>query len=150
MAREKPLILDDDEPSPPKRNVEVRETPRFGFEWGLASTIIGGVLLIAAPGALMFCLFFWGSGRGEMGLSYSDTRLANIAGIVVCAGALIMSILGLMFGSRGLGRSRQAHQPAALPVCGLLLCFAAMIVWLIIGVDWIMIMDSYHSRSGYY
>ena len=96
----------------------------------------------------MFCLFFWGGGRGEMGLSYSDAKLANIAGIIVCAGGLIMSILGLMFGSRGLGRARQAHQPAALPVCGLLLCFAAMIVWLIIGVDWIMIMDSYSSRSS--
>jgi hypothetical protein len=150
MAKERPLILDDDEPPTPKRPPEAREAHRFGFEWGLASTAFGATLLIASPTALLFCVYFWGSGRGGVGLSYSEARMANIAGIVVCAGAMIMSVLGLYFGSRGLGRARQARQPAALPVCGVLLCLAALIVWLIIAIDWIMIMDSYQGRSDYY
>jgi hypothetical protein len=150
MAKERPLILDDDEPPAPKRNVEVREAPRFGFEWGLASTIIGATLLIAGPMALLFCLVFWSGGRVEHGLSSSETNLAHVAGVVIGAGAILLSMLGIYFGGRGLGRARQAHHPAALPVCGMLLCFGALIVWIIIGVDWVMIMDSFRGRSSAY
>lgn len=143
MARERPLILDDDEPPAPKRAAEPRESPRFGFEWGLASTIIGATLVVAGPMALVFCLIFWSSGNYDHRLSYGDLKLAQVAGIVTSAGALLLTILGMIFAVRGLGHARRAHQPAALPVTGLFLSFSAFILWIIVGVDLVMIFDSF-------
>jgi hypothetical protein len=150
MARERTIILDDDEPPAAKRPAEARETPRFGFEWGLASTAIAAILLLASPMVLLFCLFYWSASRSDHLLGYSGVKMANGAGIVICTGALIFGILGLLFGIRGLGRARQAHQPAALPVTGILLSLAALIMWIIIAIDWVMIMDSTTGASSYY
>lgn len=149
MARERPLILDDDEPPPPKRSAEPREVSRFGFEWGLASTIIGATMVIAGPMSLVFCLIFWTTGNYDQRLSYGDLEKAQVAGVVVSVGALSLCITSVFFGMRGLGHARRARQPVALPLTGLLLSISAFVLWIIVSVDLLMILDTYLAPHRY-
>jgi hypothetical protein len=144
MARERPVILDDDEPPARARaDAPARESARHGFEWGLASVIVGATFLIMAPPALLFCLTLWGRGNPEHGLSLGDLKLAEVGGIVCVLGAELLCLTGLLFGIRGLGRARRERQPAALPFTGILMCAAAMVAWLIVAIDLIMILSTF-------
>lgn len=152
MARERPVILDDDEP-PSRKSAEPRDPPaaRAGFEWGLASTLMGATLLIAGTGGMVVCLLLWFAGHGQQhGLSYSDLTYGRAAGVVMAGGAFLTSAVSFLFGMRALRRARRADQPAALPVAGLLLSLAATLLWLIVLVDFVMIIESFLSHSPYY
>lgn len=148
MARERPTILDDDEPPLPKRTAELREKPRHGFEWGLASTLLGMSLLLAGTGGIIVCILLWFGGSSTSGRGI-DLNLAQIAGVVMGIGAIVFSIFGFFFGIRGLGQARQAGQPAALPLAGIFLCIAAFLLWIIVTVDFLMIIESFTRWRDY-
>jgi hypothetical protein len=148
MARERPVIIDDDDP-PPRRAAQPNDPPpRFGFEWGLASALMGGALLVAGAGGILACMLLWFGGAPDHGRGI-DLNLAEVAGGVMCCGAFLMSIFGFTFGIRGLSQARRAGQPAALPVAGILLCVAASLLWLIVTVDFFMIVESF-LRTHYF
>lgn len=128
MARSRPVILDDDDPPP--RHSEVREQSRDGFEWGLASSLIGATLLILAP---LVVLLVMASSRSSLDdySSHSDMTKLEILSYLGVIGAIIFCIVGFMFGRHGMSRSRAERTSAALPVSGMLLNLAAVFVWLL-------------------
>jgi hypothetical protein len=127
MARERSVIIDDDDP-PPKRSAEPRHTSsRFGFEWGLASTIIGATLLVLSPLALRLI------GENRWGSDMYSRRGDTIRDILLyggVAGAEVMSIIGVFFGITSVRHARSDESPAALGLTGILLCIAAILIWL--------------------
>ena len=132
MARARALILDDDDPPP--RHSEAREAHRDAFEWGLASTLIGTTLMIVAPLVLLLIV---ASSRGSYdGYSSSHGEVAKIEAFSYLGviGAVIFSIVGFLFGRHGLTRARAERTAAALPVSGMLLCLAALCIWLLAAV----------------
>ncbi len=134
MARERAIILDDDEPPAPKRPAEARETPRFGFEWGLASTIMGAIFVVSGP---LFLIVLMSLSRPYYDDSYSVRSSVSKYEVVAYGGilaAIALCIAGLLFGIRGLGRARLYRTPAALPITGMLLCFAAICFWVVVMI----------------
>ena len=146
MARPTSVILDDDAPAPYAG--QAGETARHGFEWGLAAALIGAPFLIMGPLAILFSVIFWNSGSLNHGLNHSEVQWSEIASIICAAGAELLCIVGVIFGMRGLGKARQARQPTALPLTGILLCVAAMVMWLIVGIDLVMMFEYFLRWNG--
>jgi hypothetical protein len=144
MARSSSFVLDDD--APPAASAEGASRP--GFEWGLAACLIGITFLIMGPIAMVFCVIFWDGGSGNHGLRLFELEMARI-GVLVCAGgALILSFIGAIFGARGLKLARLAGQPTALPWAGIALCLAAIVMWLIVGIDLMAILSAFIRWKG--
>jgi hypothetical protein len=135
MARDKSVILDDDDPLPPRRLREAREEPsRDGFEWGMASTIIGAAFLILGPLFLLLLANLPRSSYDGYSYSRSESSRFEVVSIVAIVGAKVLCIAGFFFGLRGLSRARSDRSPPALPLTGILLCIAAIVLWLMIAV----------------
>ena len=148
MAADTRVILDDDDPPP--RQAEARESSRFGFEWGLASTLIGATFLIMGPVAFLFCLSFWVNGKNDdHGLSLRDLQLIEIGSIVCVIGAEALCVVSVFFGIRGLAHARRERRPVALPLSGILLSAVAMGVWLIVAIDLLMMVATFIRWKGY-
>ena len=133
MARERSVILDDDEPPAPKRAAAPSEHSRFGFEWGLASTIVGATFLMTGP-LVMLLLMAVRPSYDDYYSGRTSTSRFEVATFVGIFGVIVLCILGFMFGLRGLGRARQHRAPAALPVTGMLFCFAAVCFWVVLAI----------------
>jgi hypothetical protein len=146
MARPTSVILDDD--VSPSYTGQSLETARHGFEYGLAAALIGATFLVMGPVAVIFSLVFWNGGSLNHGLNHSEVLWTEIASIICAAGAELLCTIGVIFGLRGLNKARQARQPTALPVTGMLLCIAAMVMWLIVGIDLVMMFEYFLSWHG--
>jgi hypothetical protein len=132
MARERSVIIDDDDP-PPKRSAEPRHTAsRFGFEWGLASTIIGATLLILSPLALILISAMTRWSYDGYSSRHDTMREILLYGSLVGAG--LVSMIGIFFGIRSVSHARSDESPAALGLTGMLFCFAAMMIWVGVAV----------------
>ena len=128
MARTRPVILDDDDP--PVRHSESREV-RDGFEWGVASSLLGGTLVILAPLVVLLIVATARPGNDEYSSSHSIVANFELFCYLGVVGAVIFSIVGFFFGRHGLSRARADRTSAALPVCGMLLSLAAAFAWLL-------------------
>src|SRR5947208_119172 len=104
MARPS-IVLDDDHANPA---AALGEPPQVGFEWGLASTLMGATFLVMGPVAMLFCLVLWNGGSENHGLRMADLQLAQIAALVCAVGAEVVCVFGLSFGFRGLGHCRRS------------------------------------------
>jgi len=122
---------------------------RFGFEWGLASTIIGAFFTIDGTVSLIFCLILWNHGSEEHGLGMRDLRLAQIGGNVCCVGSIVITVIGFLFAVRGLGYARQRRRAFALPLTGMLLNLSALVTWIIVTIDLNMILETFIRWKTY-
>ena len=106
-----------------------------GAQWGLASLIIGSVVLMASPVLLVFNTIFANQGRYRvpMGLAWT----ASIIGVVTI---LAIGIASIVFGSRGWHIAGRQRQCPALAVAGTFMSIAAVISWLIVAVDLIIVL----------
>lgn len=133
MAKQHSIILDDDDALPTsKRDREPRESSRTGYEWGLASTIIGAVFLVLGPLTTLVLVVL----TREAAIDYShqsDSSKVELIGLLGIVSAEIVAITGFFFGLRGLTQARADRSPAALPITGILLCLAAVILWLLVA-----------------
>jgi hypothetical protein len=67
--------------------------------------------------------------------SNSRFELQAYFGLLVgFAGAEMLCVVGLNFGFRGLGRARAERAPSALPIAGILLNFAAVMLLLTVAI----------------
>jgi hypothetical protein len=132
MARQRPIILDDDDPPPVRQAPEYQERSRDAFEQGLAATLIGAVMLllgVLAPLALMVL------SRNRFDDQYSDRHDPIILIVVIFVGViamLLISTVGAILGLRGQSRARRDGVTAAMPIAGTLLSFTAIGVWLLL------------------
>jgi hypothetical protein len=109
------------------------EKRRQGFEWGLASAVMGGVFMLMAPIQLIanMLLFQWiGRSLGE-----TDVKIALVVAMVGVPGIVCACLASLLFGVRGLRRARWYDQPAGIPIAGILLSSGALFLWVLVGVD---------------
>jgi cytochrome bd-type quinol oxidase subunit 2 len=119
------------------------EKRRLGFEWGLASLLMGGLLaLMALVLFISNILIFLDAGQR---LDPTSLELANIAAIVGIPCFIGLCVCTIVFAIRGMRGARRYDMPMALPVSGLLLSIAALILWLVVGVDLIAILQSFRA-----
>ena len=106
---------------------EGMKVDRYATDWGLASFLIGGLLVSMAPAQLIFNLLYFKSGaylgpRAEM-----DAQ--KIATVVYAVGIGAVLAVSLFAGLRGLSAARRRKQPAALPLVGILATGLAALMW---------------------
>jgi hypothetical protein len=93
------------------------------WESGLASTLIGGFLMLTASIGMVFNVMIASVGRSIM--NRTDARLHGISTAIILACVLWAAACGLRLGVRGRG---------ALAVAGRSLGVAAVVMWLIFAV----------------
>jgi cytochrome bd-type quinol oxidase subunit 2 len=119
------------------------EKRRLGFEWGLASLLMGGLLaLMALVLFISNILIFLDAGQR---LDPTSLEVANIAAIVGIPCFIGLCVCSIVFAIRGMRGARRYDMPMALPASGLLLSIAALILWLVVGVDLIAILQSFRD-----
>ncbi len=111
---------------------------RDAFEWGLASLGLGAVTLLAAPVTLVFNVLLWRSGlSGE--IPKVPAILAAGLGMLMMLG---LAGCGVVFGLRSRWLDGALQRPSPLASAGVLLGVAAMALWMIVGVDLLMILST--------
>lgn len=145
MARSAPVILDDDDPRP-RRSAEPMETNRTGFEWGLASTIIGATFLLAAPIAMLS--WFVLLDRSRSNSSYSSTNWMEVSAVIGVIGAVVLCMIGFIFSLRGIRYARQSKQTIAMPLTGMFLCLTGLITWALVSLVLLMVLEEQTRWTG--
>jgi hypothetical protein len=126
----------------PDRPVETNlALSRHAAEWGLASLLTGGVLLLMAPVTLIFNFLFWVSGSRV--LAPSDMRLAFQGAMIALVVLLGLVLASLSCGVIGLYSAVTRRQPAGLAAAGILVNVAALVLWLIVGIDLVAILNAF-------
>src|SRR5436853_185887 len=112
------------------------EKRRAGFEWGLASLLMGGLLALMALVMLItnVLLFFGAADK----LDPASQSLATLVGLVGVVGVLVLCVISIVFGVRGVKRAQWFDTPTAVPLAGVLISIAATFLWLVVGADLIM------------
>jgi hypothetical protein len=119
---------------------------RVGAEWGMASLITGSVLVLIAPITLLFNLWLW-LGRQEA-IPHEHRSLAYTGAVIALAVIGVLALSSVIFGLRGLVGAFISRQPAGLPLAGVCMSLAAVVLWLIVGVDLIMILSATPRPGG--
>jgi hypothetical protein len=94
-----------------------------GWEPGLASTLIGGFLMLTAAVGMVFNILVASTGRSVM--SRSDARLHGISTAIILACAFWAAAWGLRLGVRGRG---------SLAIAGRSLGVTAAVMWLLFAI----------------
>ena len=106
---------------------------RHAAEWGLASSILGGVFVVIAPIVLMLSAWLWTSGWDRLpGRERDWIRVAVVVGLCLVA---IACVLAVVFGLIGLSSARLRNQPRALALTGIILGIFACLFWTFVGID---------------
>ena len=117
---------------------EARHAFGCGAQWGLASLVIGSVIFLASPVLLAFNTLLAHGGRYGMPMGLVWT--ASIVGFVAL---LAVAIASIVFGVRGWMLSRRIREPLALGIAGTLMSIAALLSWLIAGIDLIIVLATF-------
>jgi hypothetical protein len=107
-------------------------------QWGLASLLIGAVLILAALTTLIFNLILWQS--GPRGMPRGSAIMGTVLGLLVVLG---LASFGIAAGFKGRTRTPLDFPPSPLATAGVVTGTAAMILWLLIGIDLLVILASF-------
>jgi hypothetical protein len=107
-------------------------------QWGLASLLIGAVLIVAALTTLIFNVILWKS--GPSGIPRFTALIGTVIGLVAVLG---LASFGIAAGLKGRNRTAFDFPPSPLATAGVVTGSAAMILWLITGIDLLMILASF-------
>ncbi len=122
----------------PERQIALPGAMSKSAQWGLASLLTGGTLLITSAITLVFNVLFLSQAL--------HMRLAMawiIAGtILALAGVVGLSVASVVFGILGWRTAFVERQPPALPLAGTLMSLVALLAWLIVGIDLVAILIS--------
>jgi hypothetical protein len=113
---------------------------RRGFEWGLASLLVGATCLLMSPLALLV----WASVIQVHDLRWSrhDVSIICTGLIITEFGVLVLVLLGLAFGVTGIVAARSQGAPQALPVAAVAVGVVSLCFW--IGI----MVSSFNTTSG--
>jgi hypothetical protein len=111
------------------------ETESERAQWGLASLLIGSVLIVAALITLIFNVMLWQS--GPRGLPRLLALIGTLVGLLV---VLYLAGFAIRAGLKGRNRPFAELPPSPLATAGVVTSSAAMILWLIVGIDLLMIL----------
>jgi hypothetical protein len=107
-------------------------------QWGLASLMIGAVLVLAAPVASIFNVVFWRS--GPSGLPKVPAFVGAVVGLGVILG---LAGFGIAAGLKGRHRAPGELRPSPLATAGVVTGAAAMILWIVVAIDLLAILSSF-------
>jgi di/tricarboxylate transporter len=111
-------------------------TQADGFAWGLASISLGAVAQITATVTLVFNVVLWQA-------DHVGNLPRHLAFPGACLGLLLMFGLAgcsIAFGIRGRDLDRWHRRSAPMALAGILLGVVATILWLIVGIDLLVIL----------
>ncbi len=104
------------------------------LHYGLASMMLGALFVLMAPTALL--LAFWLQISDYKGFSAEDTRLAARGGYASVAAIMLLSVVGIGIGMRGLLAAIKSGHTGVLSLCGMLVNLLSLAIWLGVGVAW--------------
>ncbi len=101
-------------------------------QWGLASLLMGGVVLILVP--LFLLVFFTGTQLAWNNPSFDDKAmsLASLGSTAIVGGLAGLAVFGFIFGIIGLVSGLVRGQPGGLALGGTLTCLVAMVLAIIL------------------
>jgi hypothetical protein len=105
-------------------------------QWGLASLLIGLVSIIAALMTLIFNVVLWQS--GHRGMPRMLALIGMLVGLLVFLG---LAGFGIAAGHKGRKRTFLELPASPLATAGVVTGWAAIILWLMIGFDLLVIMS---------
>jgi hypothetical protein len=104
-------------------------------QWGLASLLIGALSTLSALTTLIFNVILWQTGLG--GLPKTTALVGTLIGLVVVLG---LTGFGIAAGVKGRNQAHFDSHPSPLATAGFVTGCAAMILWLMVGIDLLMIL----------
>lgn len=113
---------------------------RRATDCGLASLGISGIFLLMAPIQLIFNDFYY-----SIGIHHAFQQEIDLARIAVPVVGLIYLVLmgfGIFCGVRGLGIARTTQQAAALPLAGIVVGTADVLLWIALGINLMAILST--------
>jgi hypothetical protein len=113
------------------------------LEWGAGSILIGILVLLTIPLAVVATAIGLGMFIGVGGLLTVDNIGEVFIGVEVVVGFLmLMAVLGLCFGIQGVRQARARRLPAGLAATGLVIC---LILALGLGVGFVFVLDCHRG-----
>jgi hypothetical protein len=141
VGLERGAVAPIDQPYRPAEAPSAAPMSRHAAEWGLASLLGGGFLMVTAAVILVLNLIFWNAGPTV--LSPADMRLALAAALVGVPAMLGLCIASLIVGVRAVQSAATRAQPAGLALVGALISAGALMLWTFAGADLLMILFSF-------
>ncbi len=111
---------------------------RAAAEWGLASLLMGGVLVMTAMLMLHINLHMYHNPRAWWPDDVRSLRYVGIVGSFELAG---LTGASLTFGIRGVLLANRLRQPSALAYAGVLISTFALFLWIITLVNFFSVTD---------
>jgi hypothetical protein len=108
---------------------------RRAAEWGLASMVLGAVLVLLGPPTLLLEHVLESS--DFRGMTRLEIRLAGIGGVMAAIILLVSAVMGFVFGIWSMGAAQRTEAPPARGLVGILLCGLAVFIWLSAGGAWV-------------
>jgi hypothetical protein len=104
-------------------------------EWGLASVLLGGLLVVTAPIILIVNILMASIGPSALGMDPGAIKLATIGFVIV--GLLLLGLggTGVAFGLASLSAARSGNQSIALGLTGLIVSVVGVFALIVVGVD---------------
>lgn len=106
---------------------------RYAAEWGLASLILSGFLVLAGILTLMVILWYL-SMVHQVRPSRSDVLLTTILTCSLSGLFWVLSLLSSIFGIIAVRAAWRRCQPGGLPVAGLIFSLFSVLLWLAVIV----------------
>jgi hypothetical protein len=119
---------------------------RYAGEWGLASLLLGGVLVLAALFMLMTLIWYLIL-INQVRPSRTDIRLAVVITGVLTGLFVVVCTVSVTCGVVGVRAAWARCQPGGLPVAGLVLSLLALLLWAAVAFSLIMNFVDF-SRRG--
>jgi len=106
---------------------------RGAFEWGVASSVLGGVLIVAAAPVFE-------AGQSVYSAVYLSQSLpggvASAVALSIPAAFAALAFAGTAFGFRSMSTARREARPIAMGLCGTLLNVTALALWAGVALAW--------------
>lgn len=122
--------------------------PDQSAPWGVASMVIGGVLIVSSPIILIVNILMAAFGPRALRMDRMDIFLASSGFQLALVLLLLLGLSGLGFGIRSLVSARSEHQSIAFGLAGLLLCVVGVLALLIVGADSVMVLSWFNRNPG--
>ncbi len=109
-------------------------------QWGLASVLTGGLVLLMAPLTLVITILLAAFGPGRMGMDPPQITLATWGLLIGLVVVLLLGLAALLFGVAGILSARARGQPMALGLAGLLVSVAGLVLFLFAAFDSVFVL----------
>ncbi|SRR6266545_2265778 len=118
------------------------ETPAGGqgAQCGLASLWLGGLVVLLAPLTLIVNILLAAVGPEHLHMAQPEISLSSYGLLIALTLVLFLGVAGVVFGIVGIGAARARRQPIALPLAGLIVSVAGLLLFLFVSIDTLFVL----------